>query len=69
MKVSKMRESRLLINPHGVEGAGHFLGNPANMDLICQAKRELGQAPVPTPTLETNMIFISATLFLLGIVT
>ena len=24
------------------------------MDLICQAKGELGQAPVPTPTLETN---------------
>ena len=46
--------SRLLIHPHGVEGAHDFLGNSANTDLICQAKGERGQAPVPTPTLETN---------------
>ena len=36
------------------EGAHNFLGNSANADLICQAKGELGQALVPTPTLETN---------------
>ena len=40
--------------PRGVEGAHDFLGNSANTDLICQAKGERGQAPVPTPTLETN---------------
>ena len=38
----------------GVEGAHDFLGNSANTDLICQAKGEPGQAPVPTPTLKTN---------------
>ena len=37
-----------------MEGAHDFLGNSANTDLIRQAKGELGQAPVPTPTLETN---------------
>ena len=31
-----------------------FLGNSANTDSIRQAKGEPGQAPVPTPTLETN---------------
>ena len=38
------------------EGAHDFLGNSANTDLIRQAKgeREPGQAPEPTPTLETN---------------
>ena len=46
--------SRLLIHPRGVEGAHDFLGNSANTDLIRQAKGEPGQAPVPTPTLETN---------------
>ena len=46
--------SRLLIHPRGVEGAHGFLGNSANTDLIRQAKGEPGQAPVPTPTLETN---------------
>ena len=34
--------------------AHDFLGNSANTDSIRQAKGELGQAPVPTPTLETN---------------
>ena len=29
-------------------------GNSANTDSIRQAKGELGKAPVPTPTLETN---------------
>ena len=38
--------------PRGVEGAHDFLGNSANTDLICQAKGERGQAPVPTPTLQ-----------------
>jgi hypothetical protein len=28
-----------------------------NTDSICQAKGERGQAPVPTPTLETNKAF------------
>ena len=46
--------SRLLIHPHSVEGAHDSLGNSANTDLICQAKGEPGQNPVPTPTLETN---------------
>ena len=46
--------SRLLIHPQGVEGAHNFLGNSANTDSIRQAKGEPGQAPVPTPTLETN---------------
>ena len=32
----------------------NFFGNSANTDLIRQAKGEAGQAPVPTPTLETN---------------
>ena len=49
--------SRLLIHPWGVEGAHNFFGNSANTDLICQAKGEPGQAPVPTPTLETNKDF------------
>ena len=30
------------------------MGDSANTDSICQAKGEPGQAPVPTPTLETN---------------
>ena len=38
----------------GVEGAHDFLGNSANTDSIHQEKGEPGQAPVPTPTLETN---------------
>ena len=46
--------SRLLIHPRSVEGAHDFLGNSANTNSICQAKGEPGQAPVPTPTLETN---------------
>ena len=46
--------SRLLIHPRGVEGAHNFLGNSANTDSICQEKGELGQAQVPTPTLETK---------------
>ena len=51
--------SRLLIHPRGVEGAHDFFGNSANTDLIRQAKGEPGQAPVPTPTLETNKNVIS----------
>ena len=46
--------SRLLIHTRGVEGAHNYLGNSANTDLICQAKGEPGQAPVPIPTRETN---------------
>ena len=46
--------SRLLIHTRGVEGAHNYLGNSANTDLICQSKGELGQAPVPIPTRETN---------------
>ena len=46
--------SRLLIHPHGVEGAHDFLGNSANTNLIRQAMGEQGQALVTTPTLETN---------------
>ena len=45
---------RLLIHPCGVEGAHDFLGNSVNMDSKRQANGELGQASVPTPTLETN---------------
>ena len=45
------------MQPCGVEGAHDFLGNSANMDLIRLAKGELGQALVPTPTLETNIVF------------
>jgi hypothetical protein len=62
--------SRLLIHPRGVEGAHDFLGNSANKDSIRHAKREPGQAPVPTPTLETNKhnntleLFLVLTLFL-----
>ena len=44
----------LLIHPRGVKGAHDFLGNSANTDSIRQAKGEPGQAPIPTPTLETN---------------
>ena len=47
--------SRLLVHPRGVEGTHDFLGNSANSDLIRQAKGEPGQAPVPTPTLETKL--------------
>ena len=45
---------RIPVNACSVDGAHDFLGNSANTDLIRQAKGELGQAPVPTPTLETN---------------
>jgi hypothetical protein len=41
-----------------VEEAHDFFGKSANTDLIRQAKGELGKAPVPTPTLETNKQFI-----------
>ena len=54
MPIDIQEGSRLLLRPRGVEGAHDFLGNSANTDLICQAKGEPGQAPVPTPTLETN---------------
>ena len=40
--------------PRSVKGAHNFLGNSECMDSIRQAKGELGQAPVSTPTLETN---------------
>ena len=39
------------------EGAHDFLRNSANTDSIRQAKGKPGQAPVPTPTLETNKRF------------
>ena len=39
-------------------GTHDFLGNSANMDMICQAKGEPGQSPVPTPTLEKKKIGI-----------
>ena len=42
-----------LKHPHGVEGAHDFLGKSANTS-IRQSKGEVGQALVPTPTLETN---------------
>ena len=57
IRKNKWKEwSRLLVHPRGVEGAHDFLGNSANSDLIRQAKGEPGQAPVPTPTLETNKL-------------
>ena len=37
-----------------MEGALDFSGNSANADLVRQAKGDPEQAPVPTPTLETN---------------
>ena len=40
--------SRLLIHPHGVEGAHDFLENSAITDLIGQAKGEPGQALAQT---------------------
>ena len=47
--------SMLLIHPCGSEGAHDFWGNSANTDLIhCRQRGKPGQAPVPTPTLETN---------------
>jgi len=56
IRKNKWKEwSRLLVHPRGVEGAHYFLGNSENSDLIRQAKGEPGQAPVPTPTLETKL--------------
>ena len=45
--------------PSGHAKKHHFgelciFGDSANTDSICRAKEELGQAPVPTPTFETN---------------
>ena len=41
--------SRLLVHPCGVDGAHDFLENSGNLNR--QAKGELGQALVPTPTI------------------
>ena len=46
--------SRLLIHSRCMEGAHDLLGNTVNTDSIHQAKREPGQAQVPTSILETN---------------
>ena len=49
-----------------MRGPNYFhLGNSANTDSIHQAKGEPGQAPVPTPTLETNKHYLHLDVMLL----